>query len=106
MLPEPDPAEKKKTIHECGHLCHEVCHMNRWLLYYKEQAAYMTKKSEFLDSALLGFLEDDNQGTVNLDKNARSEALNALTEFAKPVIPNCAICRTPASSTGGILHEK
>ncbi len=54
MLTEPEPAEKKKIIHEkrfllCledlshqvqeykgGHLCLEICHINRWLLYCKE----------------------------------------------------------------------
>ncbi len=79
--------------------------MNRWLLYYKEQAAYKTKKSELLDSSLLVVQVENNQGTVQLDNSAKSETPSALYVFAKPVMRNCAICRTPASSTGGILHE-
>ncbi len=66
----------------------------------------MAKKSELLDSALLGVQEENNQGTVQLDNDAMSEALSALNEFAKPVLPNCSICRTTESSTGGKLHEE
>ena len=66
----------------------------------------MTKKSELIDLELLGFLVENNQDTGLLDSNARSEALSALTMFAKPVMPTCAICLTPASSTAGKQHEE
>ncbi len=73
--------------------------MNRWTISYKDQSVCMTKKSMLFDSALLGVLKEKNHSTVQLDKNARSEAHSALNEFAKPIMPNCEICSTNSSST-------
>ncbi len=89
----------------CGHIYHTLCHRNSWILYYKNHAAYRAQKTKFLDEALKRLDEENGSGVEFMSADNRARALVKAEKFAKPVLPVCAVCRSPTTSEGGKIRE-
>ncbi len=89
----------------CGHLYHTLCHRNTWLLYYKNLAAYQTQKIKFMDEALRRVDEENISGFAIMSADNRARALVKNVKFAMPLMPVCAVCRSPTTSEGWKIRE-
>ena len=61
--------------------------------------------SEQLNAALLKVIEDNRRGVLHIEQETRSSVFSAMSQFEKPRMPNCAICRKGFSSVDGNVYQ-